>query len=139
MIEQQAQNLLNEFSTELQATRRDLEATCWEFEIQLAAVEAQMIHGGGNVGTRADRVKPLKFDEFMSWTVLHHKFEAVTSHNEWTSCENATHLLTILHGQASNILCSVPVGATCEEIVGALKGHLETTSWQQHAGFNSRP
>jgi predicted phage gp36 major capsid-like protein len=92
MVEQQIQKLREEINSELQEMRRnigvarqdmevtrdilkatphDLEATRREFESQLAAVEARTTRGGGgNVGTRAERVKPLKFDGSASWAVF---------------------------------------------------------------------
>jgi hypothetical protein len=43
---------------DIKATRCNLEATCWEFEMQLVEVEAWTKHeGGGNAGTSTDKVK----------------------------------------------------------------------------------
>jgi hypothetical protein len=122
MIEHKAWNLHKEFSTELQEPKHHLESTSWEFRVQLAAVEAQIRHKGGNAGATVDRVKPFKSYESVSWTVLHHQFEAITSHNESTSHKKVTHLLIILQRQASSNLCCVL--ATYEEIVGVLAGLL---------------
>jgi hypothetical protein len=69
----------------------------WEFETQLAAVEARTRHGcSGNTQYNADKVKPPKFDGFTSWTEFHCQFEDVAGHKDWTSCKKDTHLLTVL-------------------------------------------
>jgi hypothetical protein len=46
----------------------------------------------------------------------------MADHSKWTCCEKVAHLLAILQVQAAAVLHSVPVGATYEDIVGALKG-----------------
>jgi hypothetical protein len=47
--------------------------------MQLAAVEARTKRGGGgNAGTRTDRVKPPKFDRSTPWAPFNHQFESVT-------------------------------------------------------------
>jgi hypothetical protein len=75
MVEEQAQNL--------EAAHRELET--W-----LAAVEGQTRHvGSGNIGTSADRLKPLKFDGSMSSAVFHCQLKAVAGHNKWASSEKA--------------------------------------------------
>jgi hypothetical protein len=76
VVKQQAQNL-HEFNNELQvgwrdteATQHNLEATSWESQMQLVAVEAQTRYGGGgNTGTSRDRVKP-NSDGSTSWAVF---------------------------------------------------------------------
>jgi hypothetical protein len=45
----------------------------------------------------------------VGWTVYHRQFEAMANHNEWTSREEATHLLLLLQGLAADILHGVPV------------------------------
>jgi hypothetical protein len=91
--------------------------------MQLVAVEARMRHGdSANVQTSANKLKPQKFHGSTSWPAFHCQFEAVTSHNEWTSCEKATHLLAILQGQVADILHSVLARAAYEDIIRALKG-----------------
>jgi hypothetical protein len=50
------------------------------------------------------------------------QFETAADHNRWTSCEKAAHLLTVLQGQAADVLHSAPAGATYEDTIGALKG-----------------
>jgi hypothetical protein len=85
-------------------TQHDLEATSREFETQMAVAEARMrCRGGSKAGTSTDRVKPLKFDGSTSREVFHHQFRAMANHNDWTSCERAMHLFTILQGQAANV------------------------------------
>jgi hypothetical protein len=77
----------------------------------LAVVEAWTRCGGSwNAGTSTVMVKPLQFDESMSWIVCHWQFEAMV-----------THLVAIQQGQGANILHSVPAGVTW--------GYTETTSW----------
>jgi hypothetical protein len=86
VVEQQAQNLCEDFSSEIQATwrdieanQRDLQATNLEFKMQLLAVEARTRRpGGGNAGTSTHRVYPPKFDGFTSCTVFHHQFKVIT-------------------------------------------------------------
>jgi hypothetical protein len=75
MVKQQAQNLLEEFNTELQMIQCDLEATCWDWELKmlLVAVEACTRRGGGrSTGASADKVKQMKFDISTSLTVFCH-------------------------------------------------------------------
>lgn len=74
-------------------------------------------------------MKPPKFDRSVSWTVIHGQSEAVAEHDIWTAWEKATHLLTILQGQAAKILHSVPAGPTNEDIVRVLKGHYRNCQW----------
>jgi hypothetical protein len=81
-------------------------------------------------------VKPPKFEEPMSLTVFHQQFEAGASCSESTFQEKATHLLTILQGEASDILRRVPTGAAHEDTVGFLKGcyrdhQLPAAFWSQ--------
>lgn len=54
--------------------------------------------GSCNTGTSRDKVKPLEFDGSMSRAIFHHQFEAVASHNNWTSRDKFMHLLTLLQG-----------------------------------------
>jgi hypothetical protein len=94
----------------------------WEFETQLEAVETQTICvGSRNTGDSTDKVKPLKSNAPTSWTV-HHQFEAITCH-DWTSRKKTMHLLTVLQGQAANIIHSVPARAAYEDIIRAPRGH----------------
>jgi hypothetical protein len=73
MVEQQTRNLREG----IEATRRDTEDTQRNFEAQLAAAEARTRHaGGGNGGTKADKVKPPKFNGSISSAVSHRQFEA---------------------------------------------------------------
>jgi hypothetical protein len=66
-------------------------------------------------------VKPSKLDGSASWA-FHRQFEAVADHITWTSSENTVHLLAVLQGQAAEVPDSVPGGAICKDIVGAMKG-----------------
>jgi hypothetical protein len=60
VVEQQAQELHKEFSTELQATQHGLEAKGQEFKVQLMAVEARTRHGGGrNPSGETTRVRQI--------------------------------------------------------------------------------
>jgi hypothetical protein len=52
--------------------------------------------------------------------VFHRQFEAAAVHNDWTPREKAAHLLSVLQGQAADILHSVPAEAPYEDIVGTL-------------------
>jgi hypothetical protein len=56
-----------------------------ELEMQMAAVEAEMrCRGRENVRASTARVKPPKFDGYISWTLLLYGFEAVIYNNNWT-------------------------------------------------------
>lgn len=118
MVEQQTRDLRND----LNRARQEIEATRRDLEYQLAAVETRTRRAavGGNV-TNASTVKPPKFDGSTSWAVFHRQFEAAASHNNWQPGEKAAHLLSGLQGQAADILHSLPVEATYEDIVGALR------------------
>jgi hypothetical protein len=72
-------------------------------------------------GANADKVKPPKFDGSTSWVVFHCQFDAAAIHNDWTPREKAAHLLSVLQGQAADVLHSVPAEASYEDIVGALQ------------------
>jgi hypothetical protein len=88
----------------------------------LAALEARTRRAGGSsAGANADKVKPPKFDGSTSWVVFHRQFEAAAIHNDWTQREKSAHLLSILQGQAADVLHSVPAEASYEDIVGALQ------------------
>jgi hypothetical protein len=56
-----------------------------------------------------------------SCMVLHCQLEAA-KHNDRAPCEKAAHLISVLEGQAVDILQSVPARQTFKNIVGALKG-----------------
>lgn len=115
---------MNQHDTEV--TQYDLETTCQELHIQFVAVEAQLSCGGGmNGGTSTVVMKLPKFDESTSWMVYHYQFGVVADHCSWAAHENPTHLLTILQGQATNILHSDPAEATHEDTTGAPKGHYQ--------------
>lgn len=52
-----------------------MEAMHWVFEMQLAAVEAQIRHGGGrNTGASAIVMMLPKLNRSMRWTVFHRQF-----------------------------------------------------------------
>jgi hypothetical protein len=122
MVEQQTRNLCEDLSKTIKATRQDLKATKRGLETQLAALEVRTRRaGGGNAGANADKVKPPKFDGSTSWAVFHRQFEAAAIHNDWTPREKAAHLLSVLQGQAADILHSVPSEASYEDIAGALQ------------------
>jgi hypothetical protein len=53
--------------------------------------------------------------------VFQRQFEAAAIHNDWTPREKAAHLLSVLQGQAADVLHSVPAEASYEDIVGALR------------------
>lgn len=44
----------------------------------------------------------------------------MADHSGWVVQGNGTHLLAVLQGQASDILDSVPVKVTFEDVIGAL-------------------
>jgi hypothetical protein len=122
MVEQQTRNLRQDLSKNIEATRQD-------FETQLAALEARTRRG--SAGANADKVKPRKFDGSTSWVVFHRQFEATAIHNDWTHREKAAHLLSVLQGQAADILHSVPAMRTS---LGRCKTDSETTSWRRLTG-----
>jgi hypothetical protein len=65
-------------------------------------IEVQAGHGCfGKTASGADRVKALRFNEFISWTMFHCQFDTVVGQNKWTPQEKATHLVTIIEGQVS--------------------------------------
>jgi hypothetical protein len=72
-------------------------------------------------GANADKVKPPKFDGATSWVVFQRQFEAAAIHNDWNPREKAAHILSVLQGQAADVLHSVPAGASYEDIVWALQ------------------
>jgi hypothetical protein len=136
-------NLRDAFNNELQVTGRDrsdmnrqkrLDAAhrrmdpTWkpqvnEFQTHLATIETRTrCKGSSNAGTSAVVVKPPKFDGSSSWAGFHRQIKAVDYHNGWAGLEKAKNLLSILQGQSTDILHSVPAGAIYEDIVGALKG-----------------
>jgi hypothetical protein len=115
MVEQQTRNLRENLVRNIEATRQD-------FETQLAALEARTRRAGGSsAGVNDDKVKPPKFDGSTSWVVLHRQFDAAATHNDWTPREKAAHLLSVLQGQAADVLHSVPAEASYEDIVGTLR------------------
>jgi hypothetical protein len=116
------------------ATQHDLEATDREFKMLLLTVEAwRRCRSGGNAGKSTDRAKPLKFDWSASWAVFYHQFKASANH-DCTSRKKAADLLTILQGQAANIIHSVPTGAAYQDTISALEGrygdHQLTAAYQ---------
>jgi gas vesicle protein len=138
MVEQQTRNLREYLSRNIEAgqaefeervtrnLREDLswniEATRRGFETNLVDLEAQTRRAGGNsAGPNADKVKPSKFDGSTSWFVFQRQLAATVVHNDWTPGEKAAHLLSVLQGQAADVLHSVPAGAPYEDIVGALQ------------------
>jgi hypothetical protein len=105
MVEQQTRNLREDLGRNIEATRQDLEATQRDFETQLAAlVDRRRRAGGGNAGANVDKVKPPKFDGSTSWAVFHRQFEAAAIHNDWTPRRKAAKLLSVLQGQAADLI-----------------------------------
>jgi hypothetical protein len=103
--ERVTRNLCEDLSRNIEETRQD-------FETQLADLEARTRRAGdGNAGANADKVKPPKFDGSTSWVVFHRQFDAAATHNDWTPGEKAAHLLSVLQGQAADVLHSVPAEA----------------------------
>ena len=66
-------------------------------------------------------MKPSKFDGATSWAVYHQQFEATAIQNNWIPNEKAAHLLSVLQGEAADILHTVPAEAMYENIIGALR------------------
>jgi signal transduction histidine kinase len=95
-VEQQAQELQDDFNKEIQVTRdetqklredfhtlrdiieitqRDWEATSQELESRLAAMDARMRrNGNGNLGTNVGQVMPPKFNGTTPWSAFHRQF-----------------------------------------------------------------
>jgi hypothetical protein len=129
MVEQQTRNVSEDLIRNIEATRqdiettrRDLEATKRDLETHLAASEVRTRRaGGGNAWDNAEEVKPPKYVGSTSWVVFHRQFEAAAIHNDWTTREKAAHLLSVLQGQAADVLHSVLAEASYEDIVGALR------------------
>jgi hypothetical protein len=114
MAEQQTRNLMEDFN-------RNREATKMDFKMQMAAVETWMRRASrGSAGANTNTVKPPKFYGSTSLDVLHCQFKAVANHNNWTPRQKSADLLSVLQGQAPEILHSMPAKATYENIVGAL-------------------
>lgn len=86
-------------------------------------MHARKRHSGNvNVGANAGNLKPPKF-------------KAVAK-NGWTSCEKAAHLLTILHGQAVDILHGDPAEATyIKRLARRAFGELPIQHMQEEAPF----
>ena len=102
--------------------REGIETTRRELEAQLAAVDVPSRRvGGGGPGTHSTTVKPPKSDGATTWAVFHRYFESAAVQNNWTSNENAAHLLSVLQGKAADILHTVPAEAKYEDVVGALQ------------------
>ena len=72
-------------------------------------------------------MKPPKFDFATSWTVFYQQFEAAAFQSYCTSNEKADNLLSVLQGQAADILHTVLADPTYEDIVGALRDCFVTT------------
>jgi hypothetical protein len=68
--------------------------------------------GGSNILTGEGRIKLLRFDGSMSWTIIYHQFKAVAGHNNWSPQEKAMHLFAILRGQPADIVQSIPAEVT---------------------------
>jgi hypothetical protein len=85
----------------------------------LEEVEAKA-EGGRGTGNDASMAKPPQFDGTTSWAVFWHQFEIVVEHNCWTRQEKSTYLIIALQSQATNVLHSIPKGATYEETLKAL-------------------
>ena len=73
---------------------------------------------GGGPGANSTMVKPPKFDGAKSWAVFHRQFEAAAIQNVWSQSERAAHLLSVLHGKATDILHTMRTEATYETIMG---------------------
>jgi hypothetical protein len=54
--------------------------------------------------------------------MFNHQFEAVAGYNSWAPGEKATHLVTVLQGQAANALQSHFCRSNIDEIIKALEG-----------------
>ena len=90
-----------------------------ELGAQLAAVEAQIRHAGGSgLGANNTIVKPPKFDGATSWAVFHRQFENAGVQNNWTPNEKAAHLLSVLQGQAADILHTMLAEVMYEDCFG---------------------
>jgi len=108
MVEQQAQNLRE------------------EFEAQLAAVEARSrCVGGGGPGASTTTVTPPKFGSATPWVVFHRQFEAMAVQNNWMPSEKAAHLLSVLHSKAADMQNTVPSEAIYEDIVESLRDRFD--------------
>jgi hypothetical protein len=83
-VEQQAQELRDDFNKETRATQR-------YFETRLAAMDARKRRtGNGNVGINAGQVMPPKFGGTTPWSAFHRHCEATADNNGWTPGENPT-------------------------------------------------
>jgi hypothetical protein len=108
--------------------REGIEATRRELEAQLAAVETRTRRSGGSgTGANTSILKPPKFDSATSWAVFR-QFEAAAVQNNWSPNQRVSHLLSVLQGQVADILHTVPAEATYEDIIGALRDVLVTSS-----------
>ena len=93
--------------------------------------------GGGGQGAHSTTVKAPKFDGATFWAVFHRQFEVAAVQSNWTSNERAAHLLIVLQGKAADILHTVPVAATYEDIVGALRDRFG--NHQLASAYRSQP
>jgi hypothetical protein len=93
-----------------------------EFETQIAAEEARFRHTvRGGPGARTATLKPPKCDSATSWAVFHRQFEAAAVQNNWMPSEKSTHLLSVLHGKAADVLHVAPAEASYEDIVQPMR------------------
>ena len=83
--------------------------------------------GWQRFGANITTLKPPKFDLATSWAVFHRQFEPVAVQSYWTSNEKSDKLLSVLQGQAADILHTVLAEATYEDIFGALRDRFVTT------------
>lgn len=101
--------------------------------MKLSEVKTQAGYGGfGKTGTEVDMIKPPEFNGPIIWNLVHCQFEAVAEHNNWAVRDNVTHLLLLLQGQAFDVLYSVPVQTSYEDIIEVLEGHYGAANWPQH-------
>jgi polyhydroxyalkanoate synthesis regulator phasin len=130
-VEQQAQELRDDFSKEIQVTRdetrnlhedfrkeiqatrqdiidtsqRDWEATARDLESRVPEVDTRTRRTvNGNIWTNAGQVIPPKFDGTTPWSAILLQFETAADNNGWTPGEKAAHLLNALQGRAVDIL-----------------------------------
>jgi hypothetical protein len=91
-VDKQTQSLQKELNMEIQMTQFDIqvtkmlvEATWYEFTMQLAEVKTQAGCGRcRNTVIGAEWIHPPRFEGSMFWTLFHHQLKAMAEHN-WTA------------------------------------------------------
>jgi hypothetical protein len=120
----------------IQVTKTLVEATRREFGTWLVEVEAQVGYKCiRNTATRADKIKPPRFDGSMS-VIFSLPIKAIVGAQQLTDWEKATHLMVALQGYAVNVLQSALAETRYEDIIEAPQSRYGD---QLNMAFHSQP